>query len=97
MIKKLLLLATLGVVLSGCYMVPLALVGPASSGFSTASIAQSATTTSLNLVVKKATGKTVTMHAFDAMLGDQIALITQGVLQQTYLPRNISRPLIIAP
>ena len=97
MIKKLLLLTTLGVVLSGCYMVPLALIGPASSGFSTASIAQSATTTSFNFVVKKATGKTITMHAFDVMIGNQVASISQSVLQQTYLPKTISRSLIIAP
>ena len=40
MIKRLLLVVTLGVVLSGCFMAPLALIGPASSGFSTASLIQ---------------------------------------------------------
>ena len=45
MIKRLFLLATLGVMVTGCFMVPMAFVGPAVSGFSTASIAQSAVTT----------------------------------------------------
>ena len=48
MLKRLLLLTTLGVILSGCYMVPMALVGPAVSNWSTASIMQSAATTSAN-------------------------------------------------
>ena len=33
MIRRLLEIATLGVLLSGCYMVPMALIGPATSGF----------------------------------------------------------------
>ena len=41
MFRRLLILAVLGVTLSGCYMVPMALVGPAASGFTTASIVQS--------------------------------------------------------
>jgi len=49
MIKRLLVLTTLGVMLSGCFMVPMAFVGPAVSGFSTASIAQSAVTTGCKL------------------------------------------------
>ena len=44
MIKRLLVLATLGTMLSGCYMVPMALVGPGISGFSTASLIQSGVT-----------------------------------------------------
>ena len=38
MIKKLLLIVTLGVTLSGCFMAPMALIGPVTSGYSTASI-----------------------------------------------------------
>ena len=38
MIKRLFLLTALSVLLSGCFMAPMALVGPAMSGFSTASL-----------------------------------------------------------
>ena len=60
MIKRLLLIAVLGVSVSGCFMVPMALIGPATSGFSTASLIQSGVTTGANYVVKKSTGKTIT-------------------------------------
>jgi len=53
MIKRLLVLAMLGVMLSGCFMVPMAFVGPAVSGFSTASITQSAITSGASYMVKK--------------------------------------------
>ena len=58
-------------------MVPMALVGPAASGFSTASIVQSGLTTGTNYIVKKSTGKTLTQHALDAVNVD---------LKQTYFP-----------
>ena len=77
-----LVLATLGVMLSGCYMVPMALIGPASSGFTTASIIQSGVTTGANYMVKKSTGKTISQHALEALNKD--------VLQQTYLPKEIN-------
>ena len=80
MIQKLLVLATLSLMLSGCFMIPMALVGPAVSGFSTASIAQSAVTTGANYMVKKSTGKTITEHAFDA--------INPGILKQSYIPKE---------
>ena len=80
MIKRLFLLTTLGVLLSGCFMAPLALIGPAASGFSTASIAQSAVTTSAGYMIKKSTGKTIAEHAFDAISGD--------VIKQSYFPEN---------
>ncbi len=80
MLKRLLTIATAGVLLSGCYMVPMALIGPAASGFSTASIIQSGITTSASYVVKKTTGKTIGEHAYD-IIGDD-------VLQQTYLPEE---------
>ena len=78
MIKRLLLIATLGALLSGCFMAPLALIGPATSGFSTASIIQSGVTTSANYMVKKSTGKSITEHAYETLNKD--------VLKQTYFP-----------
>ena len=80
MIKRLLLIAGLGVILSGCFMAPMALIGPATSGFSTASLIQSSVTTGANYVVKQSTGKTITEHA--------ISSINKDVLQQTYLPED---------
>ena len=53
MIRRLLLIATLGVMLSGCFMVPMAFIGPAASGFSTASLIQSGVTTGASYIVKK--------------------------------------------
>ena len=88
MIKKIVILATLGLFLSGCFMAPMALIGPATSGFSTASLIQAGVTTSANYVVKKSTGKTISQHAFGA--------ISESVLQQTYFPKNNSS-LVIAP
>ena len=88
MLKRLLVLASLGVMLSGCYMVPMALIGPASSGFTTASIIQSGISTGANLMVKRSTGKTISQHAMDA--------ISRDILQQTYFPK-IRNPLIVAP
>ena len=78
MIKRLLLVAVLGVAVSGCFMAPMAFIGPAASGFSTASIIQSGVTTGANYMVKQTTGKTITEHAISAM--------NQDVLQQTYFP-----------
>ncbi|MDC0059647.1 hypothetical protein OAJ18_01355 [Pelagibacteraceae bacterium] len=81
MIKRLLIITSLCVVLSGCFMAPLALIGPAASGFSTASIIQSGATTTLNYMVKKSSGKTITEHALGALRED--------VLKQTYFPKNV--------
>ena len=101
MIKRLLLLATLSVVLSGCYMAPLALIGPATSGFSTASIVQSGITTSANYVVEKSTGKTITQHAFDALTKDilQQAYLPTEMLQHSYFPQNYEyeKGLVVSP
>ena len=76
-------------ILSGCFMAPMALIGPAASGFSTASLIQSGVSTTANYVVKKSTGKTISEHAF--------GLISENVLQQTYFPKNSSSSLLIAP
>ena len=80
MIKKLLVCAMLGVVLSGCFMVPMAFVGPAVSGFSTASIAQSVVTTGASYMVKKNTGKTITEHV--------LGTISDGAIEQSYFPKE---------
>ena len=89
MIKRLLVLTTLGVMLSGCFMVPMAFVGPAVSGFSTASIAQSAVTTGASYMVKKSTGKTISEHAYEAIGGDI------SVIKQSYFPQNNVTTLIL--
>ena len=78
MLKRLFLLTTLGVCLSGCFVAPMALIGPATSGFTTASIIQSGVTTGANYLVKKSTGKTITQHALDS--------INKDIFKQTYLP-----------
>ena len=57
MIQTLLVLAALSVMISGCFMVPMAFIGPATSGFSTASLAQSAVTTGASYMVKKKHGQ----------------------------------------
>ena len=82
MFRRLLLIVALGVAVSGCYMVPMALIGPASSGFTTSSIIQSGGTRGANYMVKKSTGKTISQHALEALNKD--------VLQQTYLPKEIN-------
>ena len=59
-IGKLLSIATLGVILSGCVVTPLALISPAVSGFNTTAIIKSGVTAGTNHLVKKRTGKTIT-------------------------------------
>ena len=88
MIKRLLLIIAMGATLSGCFMAPLALIGPATSGFSTASLIQTGVTTSANYLVKKSTGKTIAEHALDA--------INRDAIQQTYFPKNHGS-LTVAP
>ena len=80
MIKRLFLLTTLSVLLSGCFMAPMALIGPAASGFTTASMVQSGLSTTASYMVKRSTGKTIGQHAFDT--------ISKEILQQTYLPKK---------
>ena len=80
MIKRLLLLVSLGLFLSGCFMAPMAFIGPATSGFSTASLIQSGISTGANYVVKKRTGKTIAEHAYSSLNKD--------IMQQSYLPTN---------
>jgi len=88
MIRRLLLITVIGVALSGCFMAPMALIGPATSGFTTASIVQSGLTTGASYIVKKSTGKSITEHAIGQMNKD--------ILQSTYFPQN-KTPLFVAP
>ena len=83
-----LVIATLGVALSGCFMAPMALIGPASSGFTTASILQSSITTGADYLIRKSTGKSFAQHALSA--------INKEVMKQSYFPeeKNI---LLVAP
>ena len=87
MIKKLLLVSAMGLFVSGCYMIPLAFIGPATSGFTTSSLMQAAVSTTANHMVKKATGKSFSEHAFDAINMDDITL--------GYFPVNKSNNLIL--
>ena len=70
MFKRIIILVTLGVTLSGCFMAPMALIGPAASGFSTASIIQSGISSGANYMIKKSTGKTMSEHALDVIKKD---------------------------
>ena len=89
MFKRLLLITVMGVALSGCYMIPMAFIGPVTSGFSTASIIQSGVTTGASYMVKKTTGKTISEHAYEALNGD--------ILQQAYLPKKKTSAKVITP
>ena len=90
MIKRLFLIVAVGVTVSGCFMAPLALLGPASSGFSTASIIQSGVTTGANYVVKRSTGKTIAEHA--------LAMVNRkDIYQQTFATTYETSIAIILP
>ena len=80
MLRRLFILATLCVALNGCYMVPLAMIGPATTGFSTASLIQTGVSTGANYMVKKSTGKTIGEHAVD--------VINKDIYEQSYMPTN---------
>ena len=80
MFKRLFLLTMLGIMLSGCFVAPIAFIGPAASGFTTTSIIQSSVTSGANYLVKRSTGKSITQHAFES--------ISKDTLQQTYIPIN---------
>ena len=77
----------MGLLVSGCYMVPFAFIGPATSCFTASSVMQAAISTSANHMVKKATGKSFSEHAFDAINIDDITL--------GYFPSNKSNNLIL--
>ena len=90
MIKRLFLIVAVGVTVSGCFMAPLALLGPASSGFSTASIIQSGVTTGANYVVKRSTGKTIAEHVV-------VVINRKDIYQQTFVPTYETSIAIILP
>ena len=87
-VKRILLISVMGLLLSGCFMVPLAFIGPAASGFTTASIVQSGVTTGASYLVKQSTGKSLSEHAID--------VISKEVLQQAYFPKD-NTALFVAP
>ena len=81
MLRRLLLITTMGVMLSGCFMAPMAfMVGPAIQGFSTASIIQSGFTSTANYMVRKSTGKTIGEHFLESLQAE--------TLQQAYFPKT---------
>ena len=88
MIRRLFIITSLGILVSGCFIAPIALIGPATSGFTTASIIQSGVTTGANYMVKKSTGKTIAEHAFGSIEDD--------ILRQTYFPKE-KVDLVVAP
>ena len=88
MIKRLLLIGTIGVMLSGCFVAPIAMIGPVTSGFSTASLIQAGVSSGANYMVKQSTGKTISEHALTA--------INDDILKQTYFPLR-EKELIVAP
>ncbi len=94
--KKLLLITALGVFLSGCYMAPMAFIGPATSGFSTASLVQTGVTSTANYMYKKSTGKTFVEHAMITLNKKKKEVILRS-LQQAYLPKNIIYGIKVAP
>ena len=71
-------------------MAPLALIGPASSGFSTASIIQSGVTTGANYMVKRGTGKTIAEHVV-------VLINRKDIYQQTFIPTYETSVAIILP
>ena len=90
MIRRLFLIATLGVTVSGCFMAPLAFMGPAASGFSTVSIIQSGVTTGTNYMVKRSTGKTIAEHLV-------VIINREAAHNQTFVPTYKTSIAIILP
>ena len=88
MVRRLLLIIAMSVPLTGCFMAPMALIGPAASGFSSASLIQSGVTTGANYMVKRSTGKTITEHA--------ISTINEDLLKQTYLPNRKNNTKVLS-
>ena len=94
--KKMLFITVLGVFLSGCYMAPMAFIGPATSGFSTASLVQTGVTSTANYMYKKSTGKTFIEHAMITLNKKKKEVILRS-LQHAYLPKNIASGIKVAP
>ena len=85
----------MGLFVSGCYMVPLAFIGPATSGFTASSMMQAAITTTANHMVKKATGKSFSEHALESINMDDITLGYFPVNKSNNLILPLSKPLNI--
>ena len=59
-------------------MAPIALIGPVTSGWSTASLIQAGVSTGANFMVEKSTGKTISQHIFESL--------NQTAIHQAYFP-----------
>ena len=92
MIQRLFILTALSLLLSGCFMAPMALVGPVMSGFSSGSLIQSGLSSGANYMVKKSTGKTLSQHAIETILGSN-----ETIIKQSYFPKNSYHSLIVTP
>ena len=90
MLRRLLLIVILGVMTSGCFIAPLALIGPAASGFTTASIVQSGVTSGIDYVIQKRTGKSISQHAYDR-INREIYSVNKEVLQNRYEDLHLLR------
>tara|TARA_B100000686_G_C16527893_1_gene830734 strand:+ start:231 stop:464 length:234 start_codon:yes stop_codon:yes gene_type:complete len=77
-------------------MSPMAFIGPATSGFSTASLVQSGVTSTANYMYKKSTGKTFVEQAIITFNKNKKEVIVRS-LQQAYLPKNIISGIKVAP
>ena len=86
-----------GLMLSGCILIsPIALVAPASQGFSTASLVQTGLTQTANHIVKEKTGKTINEHAWSVVEEKLLVpTVRKVILKQAYFP--IRSDLEIAP
>ena len=95
MIKRLLVLIALGMMLSGCFMAPLALIGPVSSGFTTASLIQSGATTTMSYVYKKHTGKSIAEEILGALTDDALvqSFYPKINLENSITPNSKSAPI----
>ena len=83
--------------LSGCILItPIALVGPASQGFSTGSLVQTGFIQTSNHIVKERTGKTINGHAWSVVEEKLLVpTIRKVIFKQAYFP--IRSDLEIAP
>ena len=77
-------------------MAPMAFIGPATSGFSTASLVQTGVTSTANYMYKKSTGKTFIEHAMITLNKKKKEVILRS-LQHAYLPKNIASGIKVAP
>ena len=86
-----------GLMLSGCILIsPIALVAPASQGFSTASLVQTGLTQTANHIVKEKTGKTINGHAWSVVEEKLLVpTVRRVILKQAYFP--IRSDIKIAP